>query len=86
MDSYDLPRATRPITEFIDDLSTWYLRRQERFKSDDENDKKAALFTTHCVLAQLAKVMAPVHAVCCGKFMAESDTGNDFLIRKISPS
>lgn len=78
MDSYDLPRATRPITEFIDDLSTWYLRRsRDRFKSEDEDDKKAALFTTHCVLIQLAKVMAPFMP-----FVAENlwqkVTGNDF--------
>ncbi|MCK5211787.1 class I tRNA ligase family protein, partial [Candidatus Parcubacteria bacterium] len=60
MDNYDLPRATRPIIEFIDDLSTWYLRRsRDRFKGDDEDDKKAAIATTGFVLIQLSKVMAP---------------------------
>ena len=60
MEAYDLPRATRPITEFINDLSTWYLRRsRDRFKSDDETDKQAALTTTKFVLTELAKVMAP---------------------------
>lgn len=60
MEKYNLPKATRPITEFIDELSTWYLRRsRERFKSEDENDKQAALATTRFVLLELAKVMAP---------------------------
>ena len=31
---YELDRATRPVTDFIDDVSVWYLRRsRDRFKS-----------------------------------------------------
>ena len=57
---YNLPRAMRVITEFIDELSTWYLRRsRDRFKSDDEQDKIAALITTKIVLLELSKVIAP---------------------------
>ncbi len=64
----NLPRAMRLITEFIDELSTWYLRRsRDRFKSDDESDKLAALNTTKYVLNDLAKVMAPFMP-----FMAEN--------------
>ncbi len=60
MDSYNLPKSVRPIEEFINDLSTWYLRRsRDRFKSDDEADKQAALATTKYVLIELSKVMAP---------------------------
>lgn len=60
LDSYELDRATRPIGDFIDDLSTWYIRRsRERFKGEDENDKKAALETTKYVLTALSKVLAP---------------------------
>ncbi len=60
MEKYNLPKAVRPITEFIDELSTWYLRRsRERFKSEDENDKQAALAMSRFVLLELAKVMAP---------------------------
>ncbi len=59
MNKYDLPRATRPIAVFIDDLSTWYLRRsRDRFKEDGD-DKRSALDTTKVVLVELAKVMAP---------------------------
>jgi len=60
MENYDLPRATRPISEFIDEFSTWWLRRsRDRFKSDDSEDKKQAIETFHYVLLELAKVMAP---------------------------
>ena len=60
MSIYNLPKAVRPITEFIDEFSTWYLRRsRDRFKSEDEIDKKCALITTKLILLELAKVMAP---------------------------
>ena len=36
LDKYDTMRAGRPIQVFIDDLSTWYLRRsRDRFKNDN---------------------------------------------------
>ena len=78
MESYDLPRSVRPISDFINDLSTWYIRRsRDRFKSDDINDKQAALATTQDVLIELSKVMAPFMP-----FMAEQIwqrvTGNNF--------
>lgn len=60
MDAYNLPKAMRPITAFIDELSTWYLRRsRDRFKSEDESDKQAALATIRFIFISLAKVMAP---------------------------
>lgn len=60
MEVYELDRATKPIGDFIDDLSTWYVRRsRDRFKSDDEEDKLAALSTTKYVLEEFSKVLAP---------------------------
>ncbi|MBU1730392.1 class I tRNA ligase family protein [Patescibacteria group bacterium] len=60
LDLYELDKATRPIGDFIDDLSTWYLRRSRgRFKSDDIKDRDFALATTQNVLLELAKVIAP---------------------------
>lgn len=57
---YNLTAATRPIMGFVDDLSTWYLRRsRDRIKGDDMTDKKAALETTRFVLCEMAKVIAP---------------------------
>lgn len=60
LDNYELDRASRPILDFIDDLSTWYLRRsRDRFKGDDKKDKDFALETIRFVLQELSKVMAP---------------------------
>lgn len=60
MEAYNLSEASRPIAEFIDELSTWYVRRsRDRFKGDDEADKAAALSTLREVLVTLSKVMAP---------------------------
>lgn len=60
-DEYDLVRASRPLGEFIDELSTWYLRRsRERFKGENETDKNDALDTLRYVLLTLSKLMAPV--------------------------
>jgi isoleucyl-tRNA synthetase len=60
MNGYNIPKAVRPIDGFINDFSTWYIRRsRDRFKSDNQADKKAALNITKYVLMQLAKVMAP---------------------------
>lgn len=60
MEDYNLPKAIRPITDFIDDLSTWYLRRsRDRFKSEEVADRQAALETMNFVLLTLSKVMAP---------------------------
>ncbi len=57
LEKYHVYEAAREIPEFINDLSTWYLRRsRDRFKSED---KVAALATTKFVLLELAKVMAP---------------------------
>jgi isoleucyl-tRNA synthetase len=58
--NYELDKATRPITDFIDDLSVWYLRRsRDRFKGEDVKDKTKALATLRYTLRTLALVMAP---------------------------
>ena len=59
-EKYELDTAARPLLVFIDDLSTWYVRRsRDRFKIDGE-DKDSALATLRQVLLTVAKVMAPV--------------------------
>lgn len=78
LEKYNLPEASRPISGFINDLSTWYLRRsRDRFKSENEKDKQVALATTELVLTKLAEVMAPF-----APFIAEQIwqkiTKNDF--------
>ncbi len=60
MEAYKLVNASRPVVDFITELSQWYVRRsRDRFKGDDEKDKQAALSTLHEVLFTLSKVMAP---------------------------
>ena len=58
-ENYKLDIAVRPLTDFIDDFSVWYLRRsRDRFK-EDGTDKKEALATLRYVLFTVSKVMAP---------------------------
>ncbi len=43
-ESYELDKATRPIADFIDDVSVWYLRRsRERLKQDSKIEASASL-------------------------------------------
>lgn len=61
MEAYDMVRATRPLRDFISDLSTWYIRRsRDRFKNDNIEDKQQALATTRYVFKCLSKLLAPV--------------------------
>ncbi|MGB2580334.1 MAG: class I tRNA ligase family protein, partial [Minisyncoccia bacterium] len=60
-DVYEIDRAIKPISLFVDDLSTWYVRRsRDRFKSDDISDRTHAVSTTRTVLLELSKLIAPV--------------------------
>ena len=59
-EKYELDAATRPLLAFVDDLSTWYLRRsRDRFKEDGA-DKEPALATLRYVLLTVSKAMAPI--------------------------
>jgi isoleucyl-tRNA synthetase len=61
LDVYDITTATRRIGDFINELSTWYIRRsRDRFKGDDPKDQQQALQTTRYVLLELSKLMAPI--------------------------
>lgn len=60
LDAYDPFRPTRALKDFINDFSTWYIRRsRDRYKGDDEQDKQDALATTKYVFFELSKCMAP---------------------------
>ncbi|MDO8521545.1 MAG: class I tRNA ligase family protein [bacterium] len=60
LDTHELDKATHAIMPFIDDLSTWYLRRsRERFKGDDVEEARRAQETTGWILLQSAKLLAP---------------------------
>jgi len=60
MENYEIDKATRPIADFVDDLSTWYLRRsRDRFKGGNQQEKDFAIATTKYILENLAKIYAP---------------------------
>ncbi len=60
-EEYEVTRATRPIQEFVEKLSTWYLRRSRRrfWKSESDSDKQAAYSTLYAALVTVAKLLAP---------------------------
>ncbi len=60
LEAYDTVSGSRPIRGFVEDFSTWYVRRsRDRFKSDDAADRAAAIATIRYVLRELGKVVAP---------------------------
>lgn len=60
-EAYDVPGATRPIEDFVQRLSTWYLRRSRRrfSKAESQLDQEAAYYTLYTALVTLAKLLAP---------------------------
>lgn len=63
LDAYDTVGAIEKVKLFIDELSTWYIRRsRDRVgpTAEDESDKEAFYQTTYEVLVTLCKLMAPI--------------------------
>lgn len=61
MEIYDVLGATRPVQNFVDTLSKWYLRRSRRrfWKSGSDRDKETAYATLYQALTTLSKLLAP---------------------------
>jgi len=58
METYDLTNASRPLLDFITDLSVWYVRRsRERIQSPKEGKMVSEVLRQ--VLLDLSKLMAP---------------------------
>jgi isoleucyl-tRNA synthetase len=66
---YDALAAARAIDGFIEELSTWYLRRsRDRMRvSAEQSDRDRAFATLHAALVALARIAAPILP-----FLAES--------------
>lgn len=61
MDDYDTAEVSRLLFNFIEDLSTWYIKNSRfRFKSENIIDKITAMNTLSYVLYNLAKLLAPL--------------------------
>jgi len=60
-ETYDAVAATRPIEEFVERLSNWYVRlSRERFwKSEADHSKLSAYSTLYETLCTLAQLLAP---------------------------
>jgi isoleucyl-tRNA synthetase len=59
MDAYNTVKAGRAIAEFVNELSTWYVRRnRDRMRTGDESSRQA-LNTLGYVLVEVSKLLAP---------------------------
>ncbi|MFM8427551.1 MAG: isoleucine--tRNA ligase, partial [Chloroflexota bacterium] len=60
-EEYDVTNATRPVEQFVETLSTWYVRRSRRrfWKNDSAADKQSAYSTLYTALTAVAKLIAP---------------------------
>ena len=67
------PRPTRVVERFVDDLSTWYVRRSRRrfWKAADDADKRAAQATLYEVLTHADAAAGAVPAVRLGVDLPE---------------
>ncbi len=57
LDKYEVTQAARPIDDFIDDLSRWWLRRSRKRFSDENRGNASAVLKI--VLEELSKLIAP---------------------------
>ncbi|MCL2793312.1 MAG: isoleucine--tRNA ligase [Spirochaetaceae bacterium] len=62
MDSYDIQKADIFISNFIDILNNWYIRRSRRrfWKSENDADKKEAYQTLYSVIMKLVTAACPI--------------------------
>ena len=61
MDDYDTAEVSRLFFNFIEDLSTWYIKNsRSRFKSNNINERLSAMNTLSYVLKNLSKLLAPL--------------------------
>ena len=61
MEAYDNYNAARALSDFVDALSNWYVRRnRDRFwRSETDDDKRSAYATLHHCLVTVTKLIAP---------------------------
>ncbi len=62
LDAYYTPAACTEIDRFVDILSKWYVRRSRRrfWKTEGDDEKKAAYSTLYKCLKTVIQVMAPI--------------------------
>ena len=60
MEVYEIDRSLKAVMPFVDDLSTWYLRRSRDRMKEGGEDAQTACATLRFVLTRFAQIMAPV--------------------------
>ncbi|MFX1480004.1 MAG: isoleucine--tRNA ligase, partial [Promethearchaeota archaeon] len=61
MDDYDTAEVCRLFFNFVENLSTWYLKNsRSRFKSDNKNEQFSAMIILTYVLENVSKLIAPL--------------------------
>lgn len=62
LDEYDVMVGLREADHFLEELSTWYVRRSRRrfWKSESDEDKQWAYRTLYHVLVTYVRVLAPI--------------------------
>ena len=63
LEGYDTMSAVKPLVDFVDDWSKWYVRRSRDrvgLSAENEEDKKAFYSTMYYVFATMCKVAAPI--------------------------
>ncbi|MBI4692278.1 MAG: class I tRNA ligase family protein [Candidatus Terrybacteria bacterium] len=84
MDKYELNEAVRPIGDFVEDLSNWYVRRsRERFKEEGQ-DKNDAITTLRHTLIEFSKIIAPFMPFVAEEIYQEVFSSQSSAIRKES--
>ena len=85
MHKYRLDTATRPFEKFIDDLSTWWLRRsRERLKGeygeteeDKQNNKITSQYVLYLVLHDFSRIIAPFMPFIAERIYQGVNIGNE---------
>lgn len=84
---YRLAEASRPIVDFVTELSQWYVRRsRDRLKGSNELDKQQCLSTLREVLLQLSKILAPFTPFIAEKIYQELKNAEQEVKNKLKES
>ena len=82
MDSYDTISTCREITGYINNLSTWYLRRSRERLKTDQNSRKIFAWA----LKNIAIIMAPITPFISELLFQNFDSDSDSVHLQIWPS
>ena len=79
LESYNITEAARAIEKFVEELSSWYVRRSRRrfWKSEDDTDKRSAYHSLYETLTTLSLLLAPFTPFMADEMYRNLVAGND---------